>query len=403
MSIRYRCGECGAAFKIRDSQAGTRGRCPECRVKFDVPMQSELSEEEFAAAEKAFKSVHGSSPNLEAESSSGKSIEPASKPNVTRDAGPASSPKLKRPDTEQPSGIDASEKETPLPKKPQIPEIKKAVPPPVPPSAPKSRIPEPAESLNGDAEKELEADIPVLEEELEVDDFDAAEFLMDDSDPTAKKTAGLSTAQPAAAQKPATDALGRRYYGAAPKVAPGTPSPEDVGASVVTKATLPAAPERRKIDWKAARKDLQRRWWLFPVFALLAIGSYWIAGRYFTPGLPLPALASVNGIVLLDGKPLPGVIVHLTPINATQATSSQGKTMRLGDAVGVTGKTGEYNLNYLGRTGSPLGKARIWIEPVQRAEYKSIPGKYLLPGPDIRDVREAGNDISKFKVEMKTE
>ncbi|SFI91678.1 hypothetical protein [Planctomicrobium piriforme] len=354
MSIRYKCEECGTVLKIKDSLAGTRGRCPHCRHKFIVPQQSTAADDDFG--DQSNGNGAGAVLELNTESPSSKSLEPVRPPE------PVS-------------------------------------PPPVAAPAPVAETP-PA---------------PPVEEE-----FDAADFLMADAGPNAKKSAGLSapSPDPAAAGKPATDSQGRRYFSRAPiipnappgapaaaaAVAPGaTPPPvEEVGSSVTTKVTLPTEEPRRKLNFKGSGRALVRMAPGLLVIAILSGGVYWIARQYLMPHLPLPELAPVAGKVHLDGKPFPNVVVHLTPVNAAQGKSRSDKAIRLTDSLGVTDNDGLFHITYFGHGGAPLGKARIWLEPLEPSGYKKIPHRYQQAGADIRDVREAGND-GKFDLELKLE
>jgi len=373
MSIRYRCEECGAAFKIRDSLAGTRGKCPQCRIKFTVPNESILTEEEFAEAEQAARSVHESSPKLGDAASSGTLLEPASKPSLPSSPASPSSPKLSgaRPSPPPPA---------PIPSSPPPADVTDSEEEPV--------APEPEDAPADAAENE----------------FDAADFLMDDSDPNARKTAGLAK-QEAGPEKPATDALGRRYFGAGPKAAAAAKQAEaeDVGASVTTTAKLPQEAPRPKTDWKAVQKNLIRRSPLILVFAVLAGVTYFMSSRYLAPRPEWPVLSVVSGKALVNGKPLSNVIIHLTAINATQATSANGSKIRLADAVGLVDAEGNYRLSYLNQPGAPRGKSRVWFEPLTPADYKRIPTRLQTAGSEIRDVREAGNEGGKFDFDFKME
>ncbi|WP_437191774.1 hypothetical protein [Planctomicrobium sp. SH527] len=392
MSIRYCCEECGAAMKIRDSLAGTRGRCPKCRTKFDVPAQSTLSESEYAElmeqqGQDNVTQESGTALQGKSEAPSGTSLEPVSSPKLPETTPPAK-PK-------QPSSVK-------LPAAPAAPPS--ASPPPLPKSAPapapvaaSPEVPPSAPPAAADAEPDETL------EEADEESFDAAEFLLDDSDPNAKKTAGLAKKPLVADDKPAVDALGRRYYGNAPKKAAAASEPDDdVGASVTTTATLPPVKERVKIDWVALRKQLVKKSPFIALIPVLAVIAYFVASRYLAPGIPMPRLAQIQGQVQVNGKPMGGVTVHLTPLNATEAKSVKDLPIRLTDSVGVTDDSGTFRMTYLGQPGSPLGKARIWLEPLHPADFKLIPAKYQAAGSDIRDVREAGND-GKFDLVLKLE
>jgi len=72
--IRYKCEKCSSVLKIKDRLAGTAGKCPKCRTKFQVPEpdsaepesseqddeQQELSEEEAIFGRDFFKPQDGS-------------------------------------------------------------------------------------------------------------------------------------------------------------------------------------------------------------------------------------------------------------------------------------------------------------------------------------------------------
>ncbi len=374
-------------MKIRDSLAGTRGRCPNCRTKFDVPAQSTLSESEYAAlmeqqGQGNVTQESGTGLQRSSEAPSGTSLEPVSTPKLPETSPPAK-PK-------QPSSV-----------KIPAPPAQAPAPPAAPPVAP----PAPAASspvVPPPSPPDVEAEEPL--EPADEDSFDAAEFLLDDSDPNAKKTAGLAKKPLVEDTKPATDALGRRYFGAGPKKAAAAAAEEDdaVGASVTTTATLPPVKERRKIDWVALRKQLVKKSPFIALIPVLAVIAYFVANRYLVPGLPMPRLALIQGQVQVNGKPLEGVTVHLTPLNAADARSTRDLPIRLTDAVGVTDATGAFQITYLGQSGAPLGKSRIWLEPMNPADFKKIPAKYQSAGSDIRDVREAGNE-GKFDLILKTE
>jgi|GEM_PF-2192925 len=484
MSIRYQCEQCGTVLKIKDSLAGTRGRCPDCRFKFTVPLQSNVSEstvlrngndiQEMAMEAPSSKSLDpgGSGTALpatdagsaiesqsEADSSSSSSssresraVPPASKSGVlpgtrsepTGDQKPAGKPA--RPvAASQPAESGQSEKTGQAAKSNQSEKPGQAAKPkparPAEPPAP--AVTAPSATTKADAGEDALSEMPDAEQESaaspvedatagestvretatgesaveeaaveagavgepdaaepDPDEFDAAAFLMDDAPPGTKLTAGLSTAPAESETKPATDSLGRRYLGGGPAKAA---VPEAAGASVTTQAVLPQEePRRPRLRVTATRRQWMLSAPLLLLYVVLAGGTYWLASRYWTPGLPLPDLSQAAGVVTLDGKPLPDVVVHLTPVNATQGTSSGGTPLRISDALGFSGPDGTFRFTYLGHTGAPLGKARIWIEPTTLAAFKSIPAQFQRAGSDLRDVREAGND-GKFDLTLKSQ
>ncbi len=376
MSIRYRCETCGAAFKIRDSQAGTRARCPGCKIKFTVPLESTLTVEEYEVAEREQKNAIGSSPNLQ-EQKSDIVAESPSAPSLPPPVNHKSSTRLSSPAGKEPLS-SPSLKKTPAPPRPE------------------ETVPEPAEAKPVEAVPE-----PELEAEPEAEpEFDAEAFLLDSNNDAAKKSAGLTTQQAPTDNRPPTDALGRRYFGAGPKAAKEDVPADAMGASVVTTAQLPPGKERKKIDWKETRKQLVRRSPYIGAGLAVILAAYFISARYLSARLPFPLMAEVTGRVEVDGKPLSGVIVHFTPLDATQARSASNEVIRLTDAVGLTDVDGRFQLSYLDRSGAPLGKGRIWLEPLTPADYSRIPVAYQTAGGDIRNVREAGNE-GKFDLKLK--
>lgn len=50
MTIRYTCTGCESVLKIKDEKAGTKGKCPKCKLEFLVPNPDEADEEADAAS-----------------------------------------------------------------------------------------------------------------------------------------------------------------------------------------------------------------------------------------------------------------------------------------------------------------------------------------------------------------
>jgi hypothetical protein len=165
-------------------------------------------------------------------------------------------------------------------------------------------------------------------------------------------------------------------------------------------AAMPDAPARRKIDFRASLGPLLRGAPYIIGIVILAAGLYWLANKWMGDSLPLPELASVTGTLQVDGQPVSRIVVHLTPVNANQGKSASGKPIRLSDAMGITDADGYFQATYLGHNGAPLGKVRVWLEPLDLQNYSKVPPKYLQPSTDIREVKEAGNE-GKFNLDLK--
>ena len=45
MTIRYTCTGCESVLKIKDEKAGSKGKCPKCKLEFLVPNPEEADDE----------------------------------------------------------------------------------------------------------------------------------------------------------------------------------------------------------------------------------------------------------------------------------------------------------------------------------------------------------------------
>ncbi|WP_437186627.1 hypothetical protein SH668x_003787 [Planctomicrobium sp. SH668] len=375
MSIRYECVECGSVLKIKESLAGTSGKCPKCRRKFVVPEATKETTKEPAAENEA-------------------AIDEAA-------AEPAASSE------ETAEQVDSS----PVAPPPVAPKVREKPSAPVQPSDPEPVVAEAAPAPTASPEAEPEP-------EEQGDDFDLDSFLSDESAPGAKSSAGLSAPPPAADAAPAgpvLDKFGRRMF--SPSSTAKNPADADMGST----ATISAAGAREiaasangtgktsrrfgiSFDLKSAAAQL-KKYSIHIVLGTIAIGAIaWLSNKVMAERLPVPKLAEISGKVTLDGKPLPNVVVHLTSLAAATGDAESQKlgVMKFRDSIGVTNEAGEYRLEYLpGHPGAPIGRARLWIEPVNPAEFLKLPAKNTVAGTDIRDVKLVGNE-GKFDLDVKT-
>lgn len=357
MTIRYKCDQCGSVLKIKDELAGTDGKCPKCKAKFVVP-----------AAESAADRETESTATAEQHPEEG-----AKKPASAE----AESPSEPKPD-HVPSDGQAEK-----------------------PVASKKRNMSPATG--------------------EDDDFDPMAILMEDDPAGNRSSAGLSSPSPEK-PKPKVDARGRR------RIVPAgeTDVPEDAssaaaaageamnasanardllsktaGESRQRAASMPGEKQGPRIDFSTLKYQLVRA-------APIAIGSvaavillYWGASYMMADRIDLPRLSRVSGTVTVNDDPLSNVKVNLTPVNP-KGESTTGKELRLRTATGVTDENGYYEVEYMsGIPGAPVGKVRIWLEPLSAADFKKIPAQYSRPSQDIREVREAGN-AGNFDLSLKS-
>jgi DNA-directed RNA polymerase subunit RPC12/RpoP len=366
MSIPYECEGCGELLKIKDSLAGTKGRCPHCKFKFVVPMKGPdsgvgLKSPKDSAIQKSSKRVNG------------ESLETPSEGEL-----PATPPK----------------KPAPAPSSPTTP----TVPPSSATTPPAATVAEEPSSEKDDGEN----------------GFDLDAFLADDSAPNAKASAGLTAPPPStpADTKPKYDKFGRRIFtaptpptGAAPaSAAPPADVPPD--ATVVVSAGLPPKVRKPLINFDAAGSVKQLRKYAIHIVLGIALiaGAYWGADRMVRIRLPLPVLAEVSGVLKINGAPAPNLVVHLTPLNQPEpAAAKSGRELRLRDSTGVTDAEGKFRIQYMdGVYGAPMGRARVWLEPVTPADIKRIPPNYqTMASQDIRNVREVNDGV--FNIDLKTQ
>lgn len=351
MTIRYKCGKCGSVLKIKDELAGTDGKCPKCKTKFIVPEPGTTDEVDEEVHEEAAETK---------------------------------------------------------------PVAKTAEPPPTPVAPPTPAAPE--------------AKAPAKAPKPGDDNFDPVAFLMDDSAPNAKKSAGLATpATPATPAKgPTVDSQGRRHIMApppAPTQQDASPAAKSAQAMMgggaasanardlltktmedgrVKSAGLPPDATKPQFDYRGFAEMALRAAPQIAGILVGAVGLYFVSVWMMTNSLPLPKLASVTGNVLLDGKPLAGVRINLTPVDP-RGKSTSGREIRLRDSSAVTDESGYYAVQYLpGVYGAPVGKVRIWLEAVRPEDFTKIPIKYSEPGKaEVREVKEAGNE-GRFNLDLQS-
>lgn len=101
-----------------------------------------------------------------------------------------------------------------------------------------------------------------------------------------------------------------------------------------------------------------------------------------------PELGSVSGIVLLDGKPVPSVVVHFQPTPGRPAE-------------GVTNNEGHFTLDYtFTRKGSLVGNSEVYVQRIPDGLLEKgmlpaprIPAKYLMPFETV-NVKSGKNEFT---------
>lgn len=376
MTIRYKCDACDSVLKIKDELAGTDGKCPKCKKKFTVPTLEEAAQEAAKAG-----------------SSASDSSAPAADVAPSKKASPAKDEAADAP--------PPAEKKSAAPKAP-------------------AKQPPAAETTK----KEPAAAAATASKDQADDEFDAAAFLMEGNDGPSKPSAGLS--DPGSAPKPSgppTDAHGRRHIippsmtasATASDEAPEAPAERNASANArdllaknseesrIRSAGLPPEEEKEPwFDWQGLRRELLRGLPFIAGIVLAAVGLYFMVDMMLGAGLELPDLARVRGKVTIDGAPFANVKVNLSPVSRS-VEIKPGKKLSLRTATAITDENGEFDLYYMeGVRGAALGRARLWLEPVDPADFKKIPPRLMTPRDDPREVRSAGND-GNFDIEITTE
>ncbi len=131
-------------------------------------------------------------------------------------------------------------------------------------------------------------------------------------------------------------------------------------------------------------------------WTLVIIGPLLLTGCGGRRDHDQPELGLVTGIVAMEGKPLPGVMVSFGP---TSGRSSNG----------ITNKNGRYELEYLFKTkGAKVGSHVVSIttyhededSPQSLAAKETIPAEYNLKTTLKADVKPGKNEIN-FELKSK--
>lgn len=155
---------------------------------------------------------------------------------------------------------------------------------------------------------------------------------------------------------------------------------------------------REGIDFKGAFKAIFQQYGLQTVGTVVLCAVLYFSMSYMmSDSADLPPLARVYGKVTLKGAPLPGVIVHFTPVGSKDSKEGGPKVKKGAPraASGVTDKDGHFELMYMeGIRGAVVGQNRVWIAPQAPEDFKKVPGNYQSAGTsgDIREIKETGGE-----------
>lgn len=171
--------------------------------------------------------------------------------------------------------------------------------------------------------------------------------------------------------------------------------------SRVRASSMPEEESGPRFDFSTVRAQLMQSAPMI-VGAIVGIAVLYFGMAYMMSNpRKLPDLANVSGSVTLNGKPMKNMYVMLTPVK--KSAEYNGREIRLTTAMGLTDDEGYYEAKYFDDVeGVPIGKVRLWLQPLNPEDQMKIPPQYVSPSNDIREVREAGNE-GKFNLELKTE
>ena len=368
MTIRYKCEECGSVLNIKDEKAGTQGKCPKCKTEFLVPEpdaeaadKPESDEPELALSGEAGRSAPDSSHELAATApAAGKGSDDFSDDEIERILETGESPKRSGGDS---YGVTAG---------------------------------------GGDDDDDDELDEPSDEDDEPLAlkarrrkpvDFDDDDDDDDDEDerPRSKSRKGKPSREPAATSAGlAKNLMARGDKGVKEERRSKRPfggggehegDGDDEGFSLKEKAGYLA---RFAVPGVVA--------------LLLAIGFYVWYMRGWQRG-DLPELASVSGIVTLDGKPLPKAEIQFIP----QQQDPNKPSMRVSSSQAITDDKGEFVLGYnLYAQGAVLGKHRVQIICYSQEGKQIVPSQYNIRSELYREIK-AGANKESFELKSSTE
>lgn len=112
MGIRFRCHHCETELHVKDFQAGKRGRCPECKGKFRIPLRDaahSLEADDSSTDDAAAPAMTESTKSSQATGSAASAIE-TQRPRTKA---------VSQPSTSASSARDSSPAQPPVPVKPQ--------------------------------------------------------------------------------------------------------------------------------------------------------------------------------------------------------------------------------------------------------------------------------------------
>ena len=110
------------------------------------------------------------------------------------------------------------------------------------------------------------------------------------------------------------------------------------------------------------------------------------------PGIPIPELAPVTGVVTLDGQPLEGATITFEPADLS---------LDRRESRAVTDSNGKYELVYVDDVkGAVMGPLTVRINKMGENEQSVVPGRYNSKSELQADVK-AGSNTFDFPLKTK--
>ena len=355
MSIRYECDQCGSVLKIKDDLAGKPGKCPKCKRPFTVPVDAEDTDNSAAAT--------AAEPLEEAES-------------MLAEGRPLDSNGDFDVDAFLSSDVD---------------------------SEPKPR-PKASQSSRSDR------------------DFDADQSLDEPAEKAktkrSKSRSGEGSGEEVFQIRRGPDAIGKSDHmdgvpGETPTPSrrpPGT-NPNAAAANIASDLLSMSAKKGKKTNWsevEAEKNEKPKFDWeglgyeartkLLPVLgggAVVCLVVYFLVFPMFASKTYVPKMATVTGIISVNGKPLTGAQVFFHPTERKHEVN--GKFFKVTASFGQTDANGRYELTYdKEHKGVVVGKCRIEIAA---ADITGIHPKYYKNDKDAATLEvSAGNQTVNLEL-----
>lgn len=122
---------------------------------------------------------------------------------------------------------------------------------------------------------------------------------------------------------------------------------------------------------------------------LLVVVVYWISSSVMTTAPVLPPLAEVEGIVTLNGVPLPGAQVTFQPRDGAKQDS------KIAASFGRTDKNGYYSLQYTRDvSGAYIGEHIVSVSALDAQGKERVHKLYNSRSTEMKTVEDRSNEIN---------